>query len=71
MGTRLGVGTRPDVETRPAVTGGAVVGDGAVGLCAVPAARRPGAGRVIAPGRHQARTDLARAFGATDVVAEP
>lgn len=46
-------------------------GDGAVGLCAVPAARRPGAGRVIAPGRHQARTDPARAFGATDMVAGP
>ncbi|WP_405019756.1 zinc-dependent alcohol dehydrogenase family protein [Kitasatospora sp. NBC_00070] len=48
----------------------AVVGDGAVGLCGVLAAHRLGAGRIIALGRHQARTDIARAFGATDVVAE-
>jgi threonine dehydrogenase-like Zn-dependent dehydrogenase len=48
----------------------AVVGDGAVGLCAVLAAKRLGAERIIALGRHQARTDIARAFGATDVVAE-
>ena len=47
----------------------AVVGDGAVGLCGVLAARRLGAEQIIALGRHQARTDLARAFGATDVVA--
>ncbi|MFJ8076155.1 zinc-dependent alcohol dehydrogenase family protein [Streptomyces sp. NPDC096176] len=48
----------------------AVVGDGAVGLCGVLAARRLGAERIIALGRHQARTDIARIFGATDVVAE-
>ncbi|MFC7220980.1 zinc-dependent alcohol dehydrogenase family protein [Streptomyces polyrhachis] len=48
----------------------AVVGDGAVGLCGVLAARRLGAERIIALGRHRDRTDLARAFGATDVVAE-
>ncbi|MFI9047094.1 zinc-binding dehydrogenase [Streptomyces sp. NPDC053427] len=48
----------------------AVVGDGAVGLCGVLAAHRLGAGRIIALGRHQARTDIARTFGATDVVAE-
>jgi len=48
----------------------AVVGDGAVGLCGVLAAHRLGAGRIIALGRHQVRTDIARAFGATDVVAE-
>ncbi|MEU3462493.1 zinc-dependent alcohol dehydrogenase family protein [Streptomyces sp. NPDC006733] len=48
----------------------AVVGDGAVGLCGVLAARRLGAERIIALGRHEARTDLARTFGATDVVAE-
>jgi threonine dehydrogenase-like Zn-dependent dehydrogenase len=47
----------------------AVVGDGAVGLCGVLAARRLGADRIIALGRHRARTDLARTFGATDVVA--
>lgn len=48
----------------------AVVGDGAVGLCGVLAARRLGAERIIALGRHTARTDIARLFGATDVVAE-
>ncbi|MFG2601355.1 zinc-dependent alcohol dehydrogenase family protein [Streptomyces sp. NPDC048462] len=48
----------------------AVVGDGAVGLCGVMAAKRLGAERIIALGRHTARTDIARAFGATDVVAE-
>ncbi|MFI5966455.1 zinc-dependent alcohol dehydrogenase family protein [Streptomyces asoensis] len=48
----------------------AVVGDGAVGLCGVLAARRLGADRIIALGRHEDRTAIARAFGATDVVAE-
>ncbi|MFJ8771560.1 zinc-dependent alcohol dehydrogenase family protein [Streptomyces microflavus] len=48
----------------------AVVGDGAVGLCGVLAAKRLGAERIIALGRHSARTDIARRFGATDVVAE-
>lgn len=48
----------------------AVVGDGAVGLCGVLAAKRLGADRIIALGRHEARTDIARRFGATDVVAE-
>ena len=48
----------------------AVVGDGAVGLCAVLAAKRLGAERIIALGRHQVRTDIARRFGATDIVAE-
>jgi threonine dehydrogenase-like Zn-dependent dehydrogenase len=47
-----------------------VVGDGAVGLCAVIAARRLGAERIVLMGRHEARTDLGREFGATDVVAE-
>src|SRR5690242_12305684 len=48
----------------------AVVGDGAVGLCGVLAARRLGAEQIILLGRHTARTDIARSFGATDVVAE-
>ena len=48
----------------------AVIGDGAVGLCAVIAARRLGAGRIIALSRNPARQALAREFGATDVVAE-
>jgi threonine dehydrogenase-like Zn-dependent dehydrogenase len=47
-----------------------VVGDGAVGLCAVLAARRLGAERVIAMSRHEDRAALARRFGASDVVAE-
>jgi threonine dehydrogenase-like Zn-dependent dehydrogenase len=46
----------------------AVVGDGAVGLCGVIAARRLGAEQVIMLGGHANRIDLARAFGATDVV---
>ncbi|HEY1144421.1 MAG TPA: zinc-dependent alcohol dehydrogenase family protein [Sphingomicrobium sp.] len=48
----------------------AVVGDGAVGLCGVLAARRLGAEQIIIMGRHRARIDLAREFGATDVVSE-
>ena len=48
----------------------AVVGDGAVGLCGVIASKRLGAERVIALSRHQARQELAREFGATDIVAE-
>jgi threonine dehydrogenase-like Zn-dependent dehydrogenase len=46
----------------------AVIGDGAVGLCAVYAACRLGAERVIAVGHHESRLDVARGFGATDVV---
>src|SRR3989442_3832442 len=48
----------------------AVVGDGAVGLCAVIAARRLDATRIIALSRHAARQALARTFGATDIIAE-
>ena len=48
----------------------AVVGDGAVGLCAVIAARRLGADRVVALSRNPARQKLARSFGATDIIAE-
>jgi threonine dehydrogenase-like Zn-dependent dehydrogenase len=55
------------VNERTTVT---VIGDGAVGLSAVLAAKRLGAERVIVMGRHADRTDLAVAFGATDVVAE-
>lgn len=47
-----------------------VVGDGAVGLCAVIAAKRLGAERIVAMSRHADRQALARAFGATDIVAE-
>jgi threonine dehydrogenase-like Zn-dependent dehydrogenase len=48
----------------------AVVGDGAVGLCAVIAAKRLGASRIVAMSRHADRQALAREFGATDIVAE-
>ena len=48
-----------------------VIGDGAVGLSAVLAAKRLGAQRIILMGRHKDRTDLGREFGATDVVADP
>src|SRR5438128_11665169 len=48
----------------------AVVGDGAVGLCGVIAAKRLGAEQIIILGRHQDRITLAREFGATDVVSE-
>jgi len=48
----------------------AVVGDGAVGLCGVIAARRLGAEQIILLGSNPERTALGRKFGATDVVAE-
>ncbi len=48
----------------------AVVGDGAVGLCAILAASQLGADRVIAFSRHPDRQALAREFGATDIVEE-
>jgi len=47
----------------------AVVGDGAVGLCAIIAAKRLGTQRIIALSRNPARKALARAFGATDILA--
>jgi threonine dehydrogenase-like Zn-dependent dehydrogenase len=55
------------VSARTTVT---VIGDGAVGLSAVLAAKRLGAERIVLMGRHQDRTDLGREFGATDVVPE-
>jgi len=48
----------------------AVVGDGAVGLCGVIAAKRLRAEQIIIMGRHADRIALAREFGATDVVSE-
>src|SRR4051812_36313554 len=48
----------------------AVVGDGAVGLCGVIAAKRLGAERIIMLGRHPDRVALAREFGATEVVSD-
>jgi threonine dehydrogenase-like Zn-dependent dehydrogenase len=48
----------------------AIVGDGAVGLCAIIAAKRLGAQRIISLSRNPARQKLAREFGATDIIAE-
>ena len=48
----------------------AVVGDGAVGLLGVLAAREMGAERIIAMSRHEPRQKLATEFGATDIVEE-
>jgi threonine dehydrogenase-like Zn-dependent dehydrogenase len=54
------------VNERTRVT---VIGDGTVGLLVVLSAKRLGAEQIILMGRHKARTDLGREFGATDVVA--
>jgi threonine dehydrogenase-like Zn-dependent dehydrogenase len=48
----------------------AVIGDGAVGLCGVIAAKRLGAEQIVIIGRHEDRIRLAKEFGATDVVSE-
>lgn len=56
-----------DVKTGDTVV---VVGDGAVGLCAVISARLRGAKRIIMMSRHEDRQKLAVEFGATDIVAE-
>lgn len=56
-------------NTRPGGTV-VVVGDGAVGLLAVLAAKQMGAARILAMSGHEARSRLAGEFGATDVVAE-
>ncbi|KUN90273.1 IMP dehydrogenase [Streptomyces bungoensis] len=56
-------------EVKPGSTA-VVVGDGAVGLCAVIAAKERGAERIIAMSRHESRQKLAREFGATDIVTE-
>jgi threonine dehydrogenase-like Zn-dependent dehydrogenase len=56
-------------RVRPGGTA-AVVGDGAVGLCGVIAAKRLGAEQIIIMGRHPDRIALAKEFGATDVVSE-
>lgn len=56
-------------DVRPGSTV-AVVGDGAVGLMGVLAARELGADRIIAMSRHRSRQTLAEEFGATDIVTE-
>lgn len=55
------------VNPRTTVT---VIGDGAVGLCAVLSAKRLGAERIILMGHHKDRTNLGVEFGATDIIAE-
>jgi threonine dehydrogenase-like Zn-dependent dehydrogenase len=67
----MGTGHHAAVSAR--VTQGhrvAVIGDGAVGLCGVIAAKRLGAEQIIIMGRHPGRIALATEFGATDVVSE-
>ncbi|MFB4304417.1 zinc-dependent alcohol dehydrogenase family protein [Actinomadura sp. NTSP31] len=56
-------------EVKPGSTA-VVVGDGAVGLCAIIAAKQLGAERIVAMSRHEPRQKLAREFGATDIVTE-
>lgn len=66
-GTGWHAAVKAGVSSSTSVT---VIGDGAVGLLAVLSAKQLGAEQIILMGRHQARTDLGREFGATDVVAE-
>jgi threonine dehydrogenase-like Zn-dependent dehydrogenase len=67
MSTGYHAATKARIEPGQTVT---VIGDGAVGLSAVLSAKLMGASRIILMGRHEARTNLGREFGATDVVAE-
>ena len=67
LGTGWFAAVAADVQPGKTVV---VVGDGAVGLLAVLSARQLGAERVIAMSRHPARQQLAREFGATDIVTE-
>jgi threonine dehydrogenase-like Zn-dependent dehydrogenase len=67
------MGTGHHAAVSAGVTSGStvvVVGDGAVGLCAVLAAKRLGASRIVAMSRHADRQEIAREFGATDIVEE-
>ena len=67
MGTGWHAAIAADVQEGDTVV---VVGDGAVGLSGVLAASRMGADRVVAMSRHDARQQIARSFGATDIIAE-
>jgi threonine dehydrogenase-like Zn-dependent dehydrogenase len=67
LGTGWFAAAAADVQPGKTV---AVVGDGAVGLLAVLAARQLGAERIIAMSRHEPRQELALDFGATDIVTE-
>jgi threonine dehydrogenase-like Zn-dependent dehydrogenase len=67
------MGTGHHAAISAGVTAGStvvVVGDGAVGLCAIIAAKRLGASRIVAISRHAERQAVAREFGATDIVEE-
>jgi threonine dehydrogenase-like Zn-dependent dehydrogenase len=67
------MGTGHHAAVSAGVTAGStvvVVGDGAVGLCAIIAAKRLGAARIVAMSRHADRQVVAREFGATDIVEE-
>ena len=67
------MGTGHHAAVSAGVTAGStvvVVGDGAVGLCAVLAAKRLGASRVVAMSRHADRQEIAREFGADDIIEE-
>jgi threonine dehydrogenase-like Zn-dependent dehydrogenase len=67
----MGTGHHAAVVARVAPSkAAAIVGDGAVGLCGVVAAKRLGAEQIILMGRHPDRIELGRAFGATDIVSE-
>jgi threonine dehydrogenase-like Zn-dependent dehydrogenase len=65
LGTGWHAAVAGGVNERTAVT---VIGDGAVGLLSVLSAKRLGAEQIILMGRHEARTQLGREFGASDVV---
>lgn len=65
MGTGHHAAVCADVEAGDTAV---VIGDGAVGLCAVLAAKRLGAERIIAVGHHEDRLELATELGATEVV---
>jgi threonine dehydrogenase-like Zn-dependent dehydrogenase len=67
MGTGWFAATAANVQRGKTV---AVVGDGAVGLLGVLAAKQMGAERIIAMSRHEPRQRRAREFGATDIVTE-
>jgi len=67
MGTGWHAAVAADVKEGDTVV---VVGDGAVGLSGVLAASRMGADRVVAMSRHETRAQIARSFGATDIIAE-
>jgi threonine dehydrogenase-like Zn-dependent dehydrogenase len=67
MGTGHHVALSAQVKRGDSVV---VVGDGAVGLCAIIAAKRLGAEQIIAMSRHPQRQALARDFGATDLISE-